>query len=296
MAHEHSHGPANYNRAFAVGIALNIAFIVIGVTYGIIANSLALLADAGHNLSDVLGLLLAWGASYLSQRKSSERRTYGYRSSSILAALLNAVLLLVAVGGIAVEAVRRFSEPAHVHGATIIWVAVVGIIINTATALLFMAGRKSDLNIRGAFLHMAADAGVSAGVVIAGVAILLTGWQWLDPIVSLLIAAAILISTWSLLRESVNLALHAVPEGIDPLAVAAYLRALPGVKEVHDLHIWGMSTSEAALTAHLVRPFTQDEDALIAQAVKVLHDQFGIEHTTLQWERDNDSCPSGVAC
>jgi cobalt-zinc-cadmium efflux system protein len=175
-------------------------------------------------------------------------------------------------------------------------VAVIGIIINTATALLFMAGRKSDLNIRGAFLHMAADAGVSAGVVIAGVAILLTGWQRLDPIVSLIIAAVILISTWGLLRESVNLALDAVPEGIDPQAVETFLKGLPGVKEVHDLHIWGMSTTEAALTAHLVKPYTPDDDALIAQACAALHDQFGIEHTTLQWERDSESCPSGVAC
>lgn len=295
-SHGHSHGPADYNRAFAIGVTLNIGFATAEALYGYFASSLALVADAGHNFSDVLGLLLAWGASYLSQKRPSERRTYGLRSSSILAALFNAVILLVAVGAIAWEAIRRFSAPAQVAGTTIIWVALIGIVINTATALLFMSGRKNDLNIRGAFLHMAADAAVSAGVVIAGIAILYTGWNWIDPVVSLVIAAVILIGTWGLLRESVDLALHAVPEGIDPQAVNTYLESLPGVTAVHDLHIWGMSTTEAALTAHLVKPDHSDDDELIARASKELHEHFGIEHTTLQWERDDSACPSGGAC
>ena len=294
--HGHSHGPANYNRAFAIGVTLNIAFASAEILYGYFANSLALVADAGHNFSDVIGLLLAWGASHLSQRRPSERRTYGLRSSSILAALFNAVILLVAVGAIAWEAVRRFSVPAEVAGTTIIWVALIGILINTATAMLFISGRKNDLNIRGAFLHMAADAAVSAGVVIAGIAILYTGWNWIDPVVSLVIAAVITAGTWGLLRESVDLALHAVPEGIDPVAVSTYLESLPGVTAVHDLHIWGMSTTETALTAHLVKPDHNEDDKLIAQASKELHDHFGIEHTTLQWERDDSTCPSGGAC
>lgn len=295
-SHGHAHGPLNYNRAFAIGVSLNIGFATIEALYGYFANSLALVADAGHNFSDVLGLLLAWGATYLSQRQPSERRTYGLRSSSILAALFNAVILLVAVGAIIWEALRRFNAPAQVAGETVIWVAVIGIIINTATALLFMSGRKSDLNIRGAFLHMAADALVSAGVVIAGIVMLYTGWNWLDPVVSLVIAGIILIGTWGLLRESIDLALHAVPEGIDPLEVKTYLESLPGVKAVHDLHIWGMSTTETALTAHLVKPGTDDDDALITRASKELHEHYRIEHVTLQWERDDSSCPTGGGC
>ncbi|HVS26462.1 MAG TPA: cation diffusion facilitator family transporter [Burkholderiales bacterium] len=296
MAHEHNHGHTNYNRAFVVGIALNIGFVVTEAVFGVIAGSLALLADAGHNLTDVLGLLLAWGASHLSRQQPTKRRTYGWRSSSILAALLNAVILLVAVGAIAWEAIRRFNDPSPVVGTTVIWVALVGVVINTATALLFMAGRKSDLNIRGAFLHMAADAGVSAGVVVAGLCILATGWQWIDPFVSLLIAAVILFTTWELLRDSINLALDAVPEGIDPQAVEAYLKSLPGVTRVHDLHIWGMSTTATALTVHLVKPDSRDDDRLITQASKELHERFGIEHTTLQWERGDSTQPCDVAC
>lgn len=292
----HCHGPADYNRVFAIGVTLNIGFATAEAIFGYFAESLALVADAGHNFSDVLGLLMAWGATRLSQHRPSERRTYGLRSTSILAALFNAVILLVAVGAIAWEAIRRFSDPAPVAGTTIIWVALIGIVINTATAMLFMSGRKDDLNIRGAFLHMAADAAVSAGVVFAGVAILYTGWNWIDPVVSLIIAAVILIGTWGLLRESIDLALHAVPEGIDPQEVSAYLASLPGVTAVHDLHIWGMSTTEAALTVHLVKPDHSDDDELIALASKELHDRFGIEHTTLQWERDDSSCPSGGAC
>ncbi len=293
--HGHSHAPASFGRAFAIGIALNAGFIVVEATFGILAHSLALVADAGHNLSDVLGLVLAWGASVLVRRRPTARRTYGLRRSSILAALFNAVFLLVAIGAIAWEALGRFRHPEPVAGGTVIWVALVGIAVNTATALLFMAGRKDDLNIRGAFLHMAADAGVSLGVVVAGLVILLTGWQWLDPVVSLAIVAVILVGTWGLLRDSVNLALDAVPEGIDTAAVTTYLAALPGVTEVHDLHIWAMSTTETALTAHLVIPGIRDGDALLARVCAELHDRFGIEHATVQIEHGDPAYPCGLA-
>lgn len=290
MTHRHDHAPANYNKAFAFGVALNVAYIAIEVAFGLLVNSLALLADAGHNLSDVLGLLLAWAAHYLSQIQPSGHRTYGWRSSSILAALFNAIILLVAIGGIVWEALRRFVEPQAVAGTTVMWVAAVGVIINTVTALLFFAGRKSDLNIRGAFLHMAADAGVSVGVVVAGFAIHLTAAQWIDPVTSLLVALVILVGTWGLLRDSVNLALHAVPKEIDLSEVRQYLLDLPGVQRVHDLHVWAMSTTETALTAHLVKPRIENDDALLAEASHQLHHRFNIGHVTLQVERDaNDS-------
>lgn len=291
MVHAHSHNPRNYNRAFAIGVALNMAFVILEATIGIMADSLALLADAGHNLSDVLGLLLAWGASILTQRQPTERRTYGLRKSTILAALFNAVILLAAVGGMAWEALRRFNDPAEVAGSTVIIVASLGFVINGATALLFVAGRKGDLNIRGAFLHMVADAAVSVGVAAAGVAMLFTGRPWIDPAVSLVIAVVILVGTWRLLKASLNLAMDAVPEGIDPRAVNSFLKDLPGVQAVHDLHIWGMSTTETALTAHLVKPQAQDDDEIIERASKELHDRFGIDHTTLQWERQGVLCP-----
>jgi len=294
--HGHSHGPADYNRAFAIGIALNVTYVLVEATYGFLAGSLALLADAGHNLSDVLGLLLAWGANYLVQRKPTERHTYGWRKSTILAALTNAIILLVAMGGIAWEAVRRFNDPSPLAGKTIIIVAAIGVVINTATALLFLSDRKKDLNIRGAFLHMAADAGVSAGVVLAGVIILTTGWLWIDPAVSLVITAIILVGTWGLLRDSFNLALDAVPAGIDPEAVKSYLSDLPGVSGVHDLHIWAMSTSETALTVHLLKPDAGDDDTLIEQASRQLHDRFGIEHITIQWERRPELDHCGGSC
>ncbi len=296
MAHNHQHSPSNYNRAFAVGVFLNVVYIIVEVIFGIWADSLALLADAGHNLSDVLGLMLAWGANYLVQRRPTEQRTYGWRKSSIMAALLNAIILMFAVGGIAWEAIRRFGHPAPAAGQIIIIVAAIGVIINTATALLFISGRKNDLNIRGAFLHMAADAGVSAGVVAAGIAILATGRPWIDPLVSLIITVIILIGTWGLLRDSFNLAMDAVPAGIEPEAVKAYLSDLPGVSGVHDLHIWAMSTTETALTAHLVKPDSKDDDALIEQASNELHDRFGIEHITLQWERCHDLNHFGSSC
>jgi cobalt-zinc-cadmium efflux system protein len=285
--HHHHHG-ANYNRAFGIGIALNVIYVATEAGFGLASGSLALLADAGHNLSDVLGLLLAWGGHYLGQLPPTARRTYGWRSSSIMAALFNALLLLAAIGGISWEAVRRFWEPQPTAGTTVMIVAALGVVINTATALLFLKGRKSDLNIRGAFLHMAADAGVSVGVVLAGWGILATGWKWLDPAVSLVIALVIFVSTWRLLKDSLNLAMHAVPEGIDPTEVRKYLATLSGVDEVHDLHIWAMSTTENALTAHLVKPDVGDDDAFLAYVAQELHDRYGIEHATLQLERNPD--------
>jgi cobalt-zinc-cadmium efflux system protein len=275
-AHGHAHGPADYGRAFAIGVALNLGFVAVEAAFG---------------------LLLAWGASVLVRRRPTLRRTYGLRRSSILAALVNAVLLLVAIGAIAWEAARRFGDPGPVAGGTVIGVALVGLVVNGATALLFLRGQGHDLNIRGAFLHMAADAGVSLGVALAGVAILLTGWRWLDPAVSLAIVAIIFAGAWGLLRDSVNLALDAVPGAIDTAAVGAYLRGLPGVADVHDLHIWAMSTTETALTAHLVAPGGDGGDALLARACRGLHDRFGIEHSTLQLERGDPaySCSCALA-
>lgn len=290
----HSHAPADFGRAFLIGIALNIVFVLVEAGYGLAANSLALLADAGHNLSDVLGLGIAWGAAVLAKRAPSDRFSYGLRRSSILAALLNALLLLVAVGAIALEAVQRFSQPQPVASGTVMIVAGIGIVINTATALLFASGRKGDLNIRGAFLHMAADAAVSAGVVAAGVVILYTGWLWLDPVMSLLIAAVILWSTWGLLRDSVALSLDAVPHGIDKAEVHAHLAALAGVTGVHDLHIWPISTTQTALTAHLVRPAAaatgSDDDVFLQSAAESIRQRFGIDHSTLQVERGTATC------
>ncbi len=284
MSHDHSHAPANYNKAFAIGIGLNVIYIIIEVIVGLTINSVALLADAGHNLSDVVSLLLAWGASYLTTLPPSKRRTYGLRKSSVLASLTNAIILLIAIGAIAWEAVRRFSHPQAIPGGTVMWVAGVGVVVNTATALLFMKGRKGDINIKGAYLHMAADAGVSVGVVLAGLAISLTGVLWIDPLVSLLIVLVIAIGTWGLLRDSVNLAMDAVPAGIDPAAVRRYLGEQPGVTEVHDLHIWAMSTTETALTAHLVKSERDADDAFLARLADDLHHKFEIGHTTIQLE------------
>lgn len=293
--HSHTHAPKKFDRAFIVGIALNLGFVAVEAVYGLIAGSMALLADAGHNLSDVLGLGLAWGAGVLARRIPTRRHTYGLRSSTILAALLNALLLTIAIGGIAWEAVRRFGAPEQVAGGTVAWVAGIGVLVNAATAWMFLSGRKNDLNVRGAFLHMAADALVSVGVVVAGVAISATGLLWIDPLVSLLIVAVIGIGTWGLLKDSVNLALDAVPEGIDPRAVEDYLIALPGVTEVHDLHIWGMSTTETALTVHLVKPDPTGDDDLLGRVCHDLHDRFGIEHSTIQWERGDGEGECGLA-
>ena len=295
-AHHHDHhhheeiNPAS--RAFAVGVGLNLAFVAIEVVFGLRANSLSLLADAGHNFSDVIGLLLAWGAMVLAQRAPSERFTYGLRSSTILAALANAMLLLIAVGGIAWEALHRFSEPAAVSEMTMIWVAAAGVVINLATAMMFMHGRKNDINLRGAFLHMLADALVSVGVVLGGVGMLWSGWLWLDPAISLLIAVVIFAGTWGLLKASLHLSLHAVPDGIRTGDVMGYLQGLTQVQEVHDLHIWGMSTTEVALTVHLVMPQGHPGDAFLDQLAEKLHERFGINHATFHIELGEE----GIAC
>ena len=282
MAHDHEHCAHDYNRAFGIGIGLNLGFVALEAGLGLWANSLALLADAGHNLSDVVGLLLAWVANYLGGRRPSARRTYGLRRSSILAALVNAVLLLMAIGGIAWEAVRRFEQPEPVSGMTVIGVAAAGVVVNTATALLFMAGWKHDLNVRGAFLHMAADAGVSAAVVGAGLVVQFTGWAWIDSVASLFVVAVIAIGTWGLFRESLDLALDAVPAGIDIAAVEAYLAGLPGIAGIHDLHVWGLSTTQVALTVHLVKPDGRLDDGLLARVAEGLRERFGIAHATIQ--------------
>ncbi|MCG7347993.1 cation diffusion facilitator family transporter [Sphingomonas sp. ACRSK] len=282
--HGHSHAPADFGRAFAIGTALNLAFVAIEGGAGFLTNSVALLADAGHNLSDVLGLLIAWGGAELAKRPTSKRFTYGLRGSSILAALANALVLLVAVGAIALEAFRRLSDPQPIEAGPVMIVAAIGILVNLGTAMLFASGRKGDVNIRGAFLHMAADAAVSAGVVIAGALYLWSGAAWIDPAVSLLVVAVILWSTWGLLKESTVLALQAVPPGIDPDKVAAMLAGLPGVARLHDLHIWPMSTTETALTAHLVMPGGHPGDAFLASTQHRLAHDFGIGHATLQIE------------
>lgn len=297
--HTHLHGgdarSARLGRAFAAGIALNVAFVIAEVILGLMANSLALVADAMHNLSDVVGLVLAWGASALALRPPSARFTYGFRGSTILAALANAMLLLVVTGGIAWEALHRLKNPGIVNETLMIWVSIAGIVINGVAAWFFMADRKSDLNVRGAYLHMAADAGVSAGVAVAGAGMLLTGWLWLDPAVSLVIVATIFVGTWGLLRDSVKLALHAAPESVDPGEVRGYLCALSGVAEVHDLHIWGMSTTETALTAHLVMPAGHPGDDFIAHVVHDIEHRFRIGHVTLQIEMGTSANPCALA-
>ena len=284
------HAPDDFGTAFALGTGLNLLFVVVEAVFGLLAGSMALLADAGHNLSDVFALLVAWAASSLTRRAPTPRYTYGLRSSSILAALLNAVILLVAVGAIAVEATQRLVHPAPVAGVTVMAVAGVGILINAATAFMFARGRDNDLNVRGAYLHMAADAAVSLGVVLAGLAIELTGWLWLDPLASLVIAGIIVWGTWGLLRDAVNMALHAVPPGIDPAAVRRRLEQVAGVASIHDLHIWAMSTTETALTCHLVMPQGCPGDSFLASLTRSLHDEFGIAHATLQVERGESEC------
>ena len=296
--HHHHQPPAGFDGAFALGAALNAAFVAAEVVFGIAAHSVALLADAAHDLGDVLGLLLAWGAVWLGRRRPTRQRTYGYGRSSILASLTNATVLLVSVGAIAVEAIQRLAAgvpTGQVGGRTVMLVAAARIVVNGVTAWLFARGRKGDLNVRGAFLHMAADAAVAAGVVVAGLVILLNGWAWLDPLASLGIAALILVSTWGLLRDSVNLALDKVPEGMNPEKVRAYLAALPGVTEAHDLHIWGLSTTETALTAHLVRPGRGTEDTLLRRACDELRDRFGVAHPTFQVEEGDPSQPCALA-
>lgn len=294
--HDHSHAPANFNRAFAIGIVLNLVFVGIESFYGWRVNSLALLADAGHNLSDVAGLVLAWGGALAVKLRPSARHTYGWKRATILAAFANALLLLVAMGGLAWEAVGRLLSPEpglQEQAVTIMVVAGVGIVINTATALLFMRGRESDLNIRGAFTHMAADALVSAGVVVAGGLTLWQGWVWLDPVVSLAIAVVILLGTWGLFKQSLHMLFDGVPDSVDPHAVLACLTALPGVSRVHDLHIWAMGTSHIALTAHLVMPQGHADDVFLQDATEQLHDRFEITHVTLQVVRIPFTPPCG---
>ena len=281
--HDHGHVDTT-SRAFAVGVALNLGFVVVEAGFGLFSNSLSLLADAGHNFSDVLGLLAAWGALILSRRLPTPRFTYGMRGSTILAALANAMLLLLAIGGIAWEAMRRFSNPAPVNETIIIWVALVGFFINLGTALMLMKGREHDLNLRGAFLHMLADAAVSLGVVVAGFGMMWTGWLWLDPAISIVIVAVIFIGTWSLLKQSLRLSLHGVPDNIDSGEVRAFLAGLPEVAQVHDLHIWGMSTTETALTAHLVVCDQHPGNAFLAQLADELEHRFRISHATFQIE------------
>jgi cobalt-zinc-cadmium efflux system protein len=286
--HGHHHSHHGHDRAFAIGTALNLGFVVAEIAFGLLANSMALLADAAHNLGDVLGLLLGWGAAWLARRPPTQRRTYGWGRSSILAALLNATILLIGVGAIGVEAAHRLLVPEPVREGTVILVAAAGILINGATALLFLRGRGHDINVRAQFVHMAADAGVSAGVVLAGLLILLTGWMWLDPIASLAIGIVIVATTWGLLRESIDLAMDAVPGGVAQEAVQDYLASVPGVLEVHDLHIWGLSTTQTALTAHLVCADPSAERSL-HDVTTELRDRFGIGHATLQIETDTDA-------
>ena len=278
----HAHG--NYGRAFFIGIVLSLAYVGGEAVAGIISGSLALLADAGHNLGDVLGLSLSWGAAVLSRRSPSGRFTYGLRSSSILAALANAIILLVVTGGIAWEAIWRIAHPGPVASGVVIAVATVGIVVNGATALLFASGHAHDLNVKSAFLHMTADTLVTASVVAVGVAIWITGRKWLDPAASLVISVVIVIGTWGLLKGAIGLALNAVPEGVDIAAVRAHMLGLPGVSELHDLHIWGMSTTETALTCHLVMPGGHPGDAVLNGIAEQLHHRFGIEHATIQIE------------
>jgi cobalt-zinc-cadmium efflux system protein len=295
MSHGHSHddhhaATEKFGRAFAIGVTLNVLYVVAQVIFGVVAHSLALIADAGHNFSDVLGLLLAWCAVYLGKTPPTARRTYGLGRSSILAALANAILLMVAVGGITWEAIRRFGDPGEVAGKTVIIVAAIGVLVNGGTALLFSAGRKGDLNIRGAFLHMTADAAVSAGVVVAGLIIIFTGWFWIDPVASLLINIVIILGTWGLLRDSLCMALDLVPPNVDPTAVRKYLQDQPGVTAVHDLHIWPLSTTRIALTVHLEMPNRPTGDAFLHNVCQCLHDEFGIEHSTIQVEQNAEAC------
>ena len=293
MSHNHSHGHShshatNFGRAFAIGVTLNLSFVILEAVYGRFANSIALIADAGHNLGDVLSLLLAWGAAALALRQPTSNRTYGLRRASILAALINAAILLITLGAIAWEAIRRFGEPSNTNARTVMIVAAIGIAVNGVTAYLFATGHE-DLNIKGAFTHMMADAVIALGVVIAGAAMLYTGWTWLDPAVSLVIAVIILLGTWGLLRDSVNLALDAVPSGIDCDSVASFLGGLPQVAGVHDLHVWGMSTTETALTAHLIIRDPGVDNRFLSETEHELHHRFGIEHVTLQLEAGDET-------
>ncbi len=290
--HFHTNQLRNYNKAFGFGIALNLIYVVLEIIYGLLVNSMALIADAGHNFSDVLGLVLAWGAAYLAKKETTKSRTYGFRKATVLAALFNAIIMFTAVGAISIESIRKLITPEPTAGTTIIIVAGIGTLINLFTALLFMPGRKKDINIKGAFLHMTADAGVSLGVVAAGIIINLTGFYLLDPIISLVIVLVITIGTWGLLKDSFLLSMDAVPKNIDIEEVRKYLGSLKGVTAVHDLHIWAMSTTEIALTVHLVMPDENADDKFLSRTCRQLHDKFEIEHSTIQIEKSatNASC------
>jgi cobalt-zinc-cadmium efflux system protein len=287
-SHDHHHAPARFDAAFAIGVALNGGFVIAEVVFGLAANSMALLSDAAHNFGDVLGLLLAWGAAWLARRPPSAQRTYGWGRSSVLAALVNAMVLLIGVGAIGVEAIQRLLAPEPVAETTVMVVAAIGIFINGGSALLFMRGREGDLNLRAQFTHLAADAVISAGVVVAALAIQLTGWLWLDPVASLVIGIVIAVATWGLLRDSVDLAMDAVPGGVVRADVQDFLAGQPGVVEVHDLHIWGLSTTDTALTAHLVCD-GNDGDRRLHDLHEALQHRFGIGHATLQIETDTDA-------
>ncbi len=301
MGHDHDHSHHSHasvpsagetSRAFAIGVGLNLTFVAVEAVYGLASHSMALLADAAHNLGDVLGLVLAWVAAILARRKPSQTHTYGLRRSTILAALANAVLLLVAVGGVSWEAVGRLRAPGPVEGWTVLSVAAVGVVVNTASALMFLSNRHRDANVRGAFLHLAADAGVSLGVVVAGAVMLRTGWTWVDPAVSLVVSVVVLFGTWGLFRDALGLSLDRVPAHVDLEAVRAHLAALPGVDAVHDLHVWPMSTTETALTAHLVMAWPDEPPAFTSSLSDELHHRFGIDHATVQLEPRVD----GGAC
>ena len=287
--HNHSHA-TNYGRAFAIGISLNVIFVLVEVFYGLQADSLALLSDAGHNLSDVQGLVIAWGGYFLGKLRPNHKHTYGLGRATIMAALFNALILLIAIGAIVWEAIARFSHPVHIQGSTVMLVAGIGVLINGSTAWLFISGNKDDLNLRGAFLHMAADALVSLGVVIAGAIYIWSSWPWLDPAISLLIAVVILLGTWGLLKQSLHLSLDGVPASIELDKVRDYLANQPNVSEVHDLHVWAMSTSEIALTVHLVMCDGYPADDFLSRVADELHDNFAIEHSTIQIEIGNNSC------
>jgi cobalt-zinc-cadmium efflux system protein len=289
--HSHKQHVKNYNKAFAFGIILNVVYIIVEVVYGLIVNSMALIADAGHNFSDVLGLVLAWGASILAQKAATKTKTYGMRKATILASLFNAIILLIAVGAISIESIRKLFQPEPVSGTSIMIVAVIGVFVNTITALLFLKGRKSDINIKGAFLHMAADAGVSLGVVVAGLLIYFTGWYLVDPIISLIIVVVITIGTWGLLRDSFSMSMDAVPKNVDFDGVEHYLQSLDGVVDVHDLHIWPMSTTETALTVHLGVTKNVSTDKLIKLIADKMQKDFDIVHVTIQTElEDRNDC------
>ncbi len=289
--HGHTHVAQDFNRAFAIGVFLNLGLVVAQILFGLLAHSLALVADAGHNFADVLGLVLAWWASRLAKSPPTRRRTYGLASASILAALANALFLLVTMGAVAWEAITRLQKPPAVHGQVVIWVAALGILVNGVSAALFYSGRKGDLNVRGAFLHLAADAGISFGVVAAGIAIVLTGRLWIDPIASLVITVTIIYTTWSLFRDAMNLALQSVPPGIDIGAVTRWLQARPGITAVHDLHVWAMSTTQTALTAHLIKPDGKLDDDMLQDIRDEMEHRFQIQHVTLQLEQGHGCQP-----